>query len=260
VAVGQLDGRVAVVTGGGRGIGRGIALRFAREGATVVVSSRTAAEIDKVAAEIAALGGQGVAVVADATDPVSAREPVRQALERFGRIDILVNNVGGVSGRNSTFGGGDESFDATMVLNVQSTWWATTAALPAMREAGYGRVINIGSTEAIRANDHAPVAYVVAKHAVAGMSRQMAADVGDSGITVNCVNPGWTNTSMADFEKIGPYRGMTPEAARAEAAADCSQNLILEPDEIAGMALYLASADGARVTGQILSIDGGYRL
>ena len=258
--VGQLEGKVAVVTGGGRGIGRAIAVCFAREGARVVISSRTQSDLDEALDEIGAAGGQGLAVIADAMDREAAREPVRQALERFGRIDLLVNHVGGITEMHTTWDGGDEGFETTMVLNVHSTWWATTAALPAMREAGFGRVINIGSTESLQANEGGPPAYVAGKHALAGLTRQMGHDVGDSGITVNCICPGWTNTSMVDFSGMAAFLGVTKEEARAYASRQCAQNRIMEPEEIAAVALFLASDAGARITGQMISVDGGYRL
>jgi NAD(P)-dependent dehydrogenase (short-subunit alcohol dehydrogenase family) len=251
---------IAVVTGGGRGIGRACALRFAAEGARVAISSRTQAELAEVADAIAALGGEALTVVADATEAVSARRPVESALEHFGRVDILVNNVGGCIGMHDAFTGGDESFAATLVLNVHSAWWATTAALPAMRGQGFGRVINIGSTESLRANEGGPTAYVVGKHAIVGLTRQLGRDVGDSGITVNCICPGWTNTSMVDFESTAQYFGGTAEAARAYAEQQCAQNRIMEADEIADCALFLASGEAARITGQVISVDGGYRL
>jgi NAD(P)-dependent dehydrogenase (short-subunit alcohol dehydrogenase family) len=256
--MGRLSGRTAVVTGGGRGIGRAIALRFAGEGASVVVSSRTGTEIEAVVSEIENVGSKGLAVVADATEQPSAREPVIQALDRFGRVDVLVNNVGGVAGLDEAFGGGDGSFEATVTLNLSSAWWASSAALPAMRDNGFGRVINIGSTESLHAGG--TPAYAAAKHAIVGLTRQLAQDVGATGITVNCICPGWTNTAMADFESLGQHLGMTTEEARAYAAGQCVQNRIMEPEDIAAMALYLASEDGARITGQVISVDGGYHL
>jgi NAD(P)-dependent dehydrogenase (short-subunit alcohol dehydrogenase family) len=224
------------------------------------VTSRTAADLARVVSEVAELGGQAIPVIADAMNPATARKPVLQALDRFGRIDILVNNVGGVIGTHSTFGGGDDSFEATLVLNLTSAWWATSAALAPMRDSGFGRIINIGSTESLRANSGGPPAYVAAKHGLAGLTRQLANDVGDTGITVNCICPGWTNTSMVDFDSIGKHMGTTAEEARRYAARQCSQDRILEPDEIAATALFLASPEAGAITGQILSVDGGYRL
>jgi NAD(P)-dependent dehydrogenase (short-subunit alcohol dehydrogenase family) len=249
----SLEGKVAVVTGGGRGIGRAIALRLAGEGADVVMSARTSVELNAVAAEIEALGRRGLAVVADALDREAARVPVRRAIERF-------NNVGGIAGMHTEFEGGDESFEATMALNVNSVWWATTAALPAMREQGWGRVINIGSTESIQANEGGPIAYVAGKHAVAGITRQLAHNVGKFGITANCICPGWTNTAMVDFANLAEHMGTSAEEARAYAEGQCALNTIMEPEDIAAMAAFLCSPGGAKVTGQILMVDGGYRL
>jgi len=260
----KLDGKVAVITGGGRGIGRAIALRLANEGAAVVVSSRTETEIADTVARAEALGVKGLAVIANAMDRNSAREPVLRALGEFGRVDILVNNVGGLVGTHATFGdgsdGADDSFEATMVLNVTSAWWATAQALPAMRAAGFGRVINIGSTESLLANPGCPPAYIAGKHAIAGLTKQLAQDVGDSGITVNCICPGWTNTSMVDFEAMAAHTGMSVNQVRAHAEEMSAQKCILDPEDIAAMTAYLASDEGKRITGQVISVDGGYRL
>ncbi len=257
-----LEGKVAVVTGGGRGIGRAIALRLAEDGAEIVVSARTGAELDAVVAEIAARGRKGLAVVADALGPDGARAPVREAIAGFGRIDILVNNVGGVVSMHDEFAGdeGDESFAQTMALNVNSMWWATTAALPAMREQGWGRIVNIGSTESTQANEGGPIAYVAGKHAVAGITRQIAQNAGKHGITVNCICPGWTNTAMVDFNNLARHMGTSAEQARAYAEGQCALNTIMEPEDIAALAAFLCSPGGARITGQVMAVDGGYRL
>ncbi|HEX7095833.1 MAG TPA: SDR family oxidoreductase [Acidimicrobiales bacterium] len=256
--MGQLDGRIAVITGGGRGIGRAIALRFASEGATVVVSSRTATELDAVVREATSLGSRGLAVVADAMDRHAAREPVRRALEEFGRVDVLVNNVGGTVGRHGAFDGGDESFEATLVLSLTSAWWTTSAVLPSMRDNRYGRVINIGSGAAKRTGGS--LAYVTAKHGLVGFTRQLAQTVGEHGITVNCLCPGWTNTSLVDWEKVGRDRGLSPDEARAAACRESAQNRILEPEELTGMATLLASDEGRGITGQVIHVDGGCKL
>jgi NAD(P)-dependent dehydrogenase (short-subunit alcohol dehydrogenase family) len=262
--MGRLEGRVAVITGGGRGIGRAIALRLAEEGASIVVSSRTGAEIADTVAKAEARGAQGFAVTADAMKRSGAREPVARALAEFGRIDILVNNVGGLLGFHAAFGDGsdeaDDSFEATMLLNVTSAWWTTAQALPAMRDNGWGRVINIGSTESLLANPGCPPAYIAGKHAVAGLTKQLAHDVGDSGITVNCICPGWTNTSMVDFDAMAEHTGMTAAEARAYAEGMSAQKCILEPEDIAATAAFLCSDEGKRITGQVISVDGGYRL
>ena len=258
--MGQLPGRVAVITGGGRGIGRALAQRFAREGATVVISSRTASDLESVLAGIADAGGPpGLAVVADASDRDDARRPVQEALDRFGRVDILVNNVGGsVGAAHDPFTGDDATFEDTLTLNITSAWWTTRAALPAMREQQHGRIISIGSGASKRAAS--TLGYTTAKHALVGFTRQLARATGTLGITVNLLCPGWTNTSLLDFENVAARAGTTVEEARAKAEADNVQHRVLEPEELAGMATLLASDDGAGITGQVISVDGGYRI
>jgi len=257
--MGALDGRVAVVTGSGRGIGRAIALRCAAEGATVVVTSRTAVDLDAVVAQISAEGGVAHAVVADAMDREGARLPVLVALDRYGRVDVVVSNVGGSVGRtHDPFEPDDGSFERTLVLIVTSAWWTINAALPSMRERAWGRVITIGSG-ASRHTGAAP-AYTTAKHAIVGLTRQLAAATARHGITVNCVCPGWTNTSLVDFERIAGRQGISVEQARAAAEAESLQGRILEPEELGGMVTLLASADGGGITGQVIGVDGGYKV
>ncbi len=258
--MGQLPGRVAVVTGGGRGIGRALALRFAREGATVVISSRTRSDLEAVLAQIADEGGApALAVVADASDRDDARRPVAEAEAVFGRVDVLVNNVGGSVGRgHDPFDGDDASFEDTLVLNLTSAFWTTRAALPGMRERGFGRVISIGSGASKRAAG--TVGYTTAKHGLIGMTKQLALSAGPHGITVNLLCPGWTNTSLLDFEKVARRAGTTVDEAMATTHADNAQHRVLEPEELAGMATLLASDEGGGITGQVISVDGGYRL
>jgi NAD(P)-dependent dehydrogenase (short-subunit alcohol dehydrogenase family) len=258
--MGKLEGQIAVVTGGGRGIGRAIALAFASEGATVVVSSRNRAELDETVARAIALGGDGLAVIADAMNRETARLPVTEALDRFGRVDIVVPNVGGVTAMHSSLDGGDEAFEETLLLNLTSAWWTIMAAMPAMRAQGYGRIVTIGSTESLRANDGGPPAYVAAKHGLVGLTKQLAQDCGPSGITANCICPGWTNTAMVDFARTAEHMGVTEAEARAYATDKAALRCIMEPEDIAAMALLLVSPEGARITGSVLSVDAGYRL
>jgi len=256
--VGQLDGRVAVVTGAGRGIGRAIALRYAAEGATIVISSRTAVELESVLTE-AGSAQKGTAVVADAMDPEDARRPVHEALERHGKVDILVNNVGGNAGGDpDPFAGDDASFHRNLTLNLTSAWWTSTAALPAMRERGVGRIINIGSGASKRAA--ASVAYTTAKHGLVGLTRQLAAATARYGINVNCLCPGWTLTSQLDFDVIASRSGTSADEVRAQAESENLQRRILEAEELTGMATLLAGDDGRGITGQVISVDGGYRI
>ncbi len=256
--VGQLDQRVAVITGGGRGIGRAIALRYAAEGAQIVISSRTEADLKATLEECGAGEDRGVAVVADATIRDDARRPVEEALRRFGRVDVLVNNVGGHLGRRDPFTDDAGAFERTVVLSLTSAWWTSTAALPSMRAQGFGRIISIGSGASKRTG--ASVAYVAAKHGLVGLTRQLAADAAAYGINVNLLCPGWTRTSLLDFEAIAERKGTTAEEEEGHAAAESLQKRVLEADELAGMAVLLAGPDGRGITGQVISVDGGYKV
>jgi NAD(P)-dependent dehydrogenase (short-subunit alcohol dehydrogenase family) len=258
--MGQLDGRVAVITGGGRGIGRAIALRYAAEGARLVVSSRTASDLDEVVAQARAQHGtEGLAVVADGMTKDGAVAPVAAAVERFGSVDVLVCNLGGSRGRqHDPFEPDDGSFEATVLMNLTSHWWTINAALPHMRAAGSGRVVTIGSGAAKRSGG--AVAYTTAKHGLVGLTKQLAAAAAPHGITVNCLCPGWTNTSLLDFEAIARRSGTTAEAARERAYSESLQRRVLEPEELTGMAVLLASEDGRGMTGQVVSVDGGYKV
>jgi NAD(P)-dependent dehydrogenase (short-subunit alcohol dehydrogenase family) len=258
VSVGQLDGQVAVITGGGRGIGRAIALRYAAEGATIVISSRTDDDLQATLKAADAGPERGMAVVADATVRDDARRPVEEALRRFGRIDVLVNNVGGHIGRRDPFTDDGGGFERTLVLSLTSAWWTSTAALPAMRDQGSGRIISIGSGASKRTG--ASVAYVAAKHGLVGLTRQLAADAAPYGINVNLLCPGWTRTSLLDFEAVAQRNGTSADEEEARAAAEALQHRVLEADELAGMAVLLAGADGRGITGQVISVDGGYKV
>jgi NAD(P)-dependent dehydrogenase (short-subunit alcohol dehydrogenase family) len=255
----RLEGKVAVVTGGGRGIGRAIAVRYAAEGATIVVSSRTLGELAATLDLAEVDTDRGLAVVADATDCDDARRPVFEAIDRFGHVDVLVNNVGGSLGGNpDPFVGNDAAFEQTLVLNLTTAWWTTTAALPGMRDRGFGRIINIGSGASKTTG--ASVPYTTAKHGLVGFTKQLAAAVAPYGINANVLCPGWTNTSLVDFDRMASARGTTPEQERARAEAENLQHRILEADELAGMATLLAGDDGRGITGQVISVDGGYKV
>ena len=257
--MGVLDHRVALITGGGRGIGRAIAYAFADEGATVVVSARTTAEIDGVAREIEARGGTALAVTADAMDRESAREPVRAAHRAFGQCDIVVNNVGGTVGAGPLpFTNDDASFEATLVLNLTSAYWTTSEAMPQMRDTGFGRIINIGSGAARHASGS--IGYTAAKHGLIGLTKQLAMAGAPHGITVNCLCPGWTNTTLVDFDRIAARTNVSVDEARQKAEAENAQRRVLEPEELAPVAVLLASQAGAGITGQVINVDGGYRL
>jgi NAD(P)-dependent dehydrogenase (short-subunit alcohol dehydrogenase family) len=259
--MGRLDGRAALVTGGGRGIGRAIALALAREGADVAVTARTRSEIEAVAGEVEALGRRGAAVCADAMDASQTRAAVREAIARLGRLDALVNNAGGIVAPRGLvdllpFSHDDRLFSENLVLNLVSAWWATQEALPHMRERRHGRVLFIGSGYAKRSGGL--VAYTAAKHGLVGLTRALAAQVAPFGITVNCLCPGWTHTRLVDWDALAVAYGTDAAGARARAEADNLQHRVLEPAELGPMAALLAADESAGITGQVISVDGGF--
>lgn len=261
--MGKLTSRVALVTGGGRGIGRSIALAFAREGCDVAVSSRTESELQSVVAEIESFGGKGYAIVADAMSHESTQQAIEQLIVKTGRIDILVNNAGGTLPPQSPDGllaasHEDQTFIDNIHLNLTSAFRASREALPHMIKQQYGRIINIGSGYAKRSGGL--ISYTAAKHGLIGLTKATAAEVSSHGITVNCLCPGWTNTKLVDWNALGAMWQTTAEGAEAKAAAENIQNRILEPDELGPMAALLAAEESAGITGQVISVDGGYRV
>ena len=258
-----LDGRVAWVTGGGRGIGRAIALELARRGAAVAISARTERQIDAVADEIRALGVAALPVVADALSLADTLACTAAIAGEVGPVDILVNNAGGGTGISNgdalTAAMRDAAlFAANVDLNLHSAYRASRAVIDGMAARGYGRIINIGSGYAKRSGGSP--AYTAAKHGLIGLTRAMAAQVATKGVTVNCLCPGWTNTQLVDLDAMAKASGTDAAAVRAAIEAENLQRRILEPEELAPMAALLAAPESAGITGQVISVDGGYKV
>lgn len=259
----DLTGKVALVTGGGRGIGRAIALALAGAGADVAVTARSAAQIESVAKEITARGRRALAVPYDAMSVESTRAAVAAVVAGLGTVHILVNNAGGIAFPRAADGLAavtheDEAFVDNLLLNLVSVQRASREVLPHMVAQRYGRIINIGSGYARRGGGL--LAYSTAKHGVVGLTRAMAHEVALEGVTVNCLCPGWTNTSLVDYEVLGAAWGVDAATAKARIAADALQNRVLEPEELGPMAVLLASDAGYGITGQVLSVDGGFKV
>ena len=259
----RLNGRRVWVTGGGRGIGRAIAVAMARQEADVAVSARTKSEIDSVAMEIRSLGVNAVAVVCDVMSFDAIGECVESIRSDLGEIDILVNNAGGGTGLSNTEGLSKEQIDdrlfvANVDLNLFSAYRASRAVLPGMIERGHGRIINIGSGYAKRSGGHP--AYTAAKHGLIGLTRAMAAEVAEQGVTINCLCPGWTNTQLVDLEAMASTRRTTVEVEKTRIESENLQKRILEPEELGPMATLLAADESAGITGQVISVDGGYKI
>jgi NAD(P)-dependent dehydrogenase (short-subunit alcohol dehydrogenase family) len=262
--MGRLAGRAALVTGGGRGIGRSIALELARDGAKVAVSSRTKKELESVVGEISKLGSEGYAVVCDALDREGIKKMVGSVIERFGRLDVLVNNAGGVYYDKLedilALTTDDDLFEEHLFFNLTSAYYATRYALAQMVKQNYGRVIHIGSGYAKTGGG--PMAYSAGKHGLIGMMKAMVHQIPPT-ITVNVLCPGWTDTKLANdyFEGAAATLGTTPQALRDQAASENVQKKIVDPDDLGPMAALLASEEGGRsITGQVISVDGGYKV
>jgi len=242
--------KTALITGGGRGIGRAIALAFAREGIRIAVAARTAEQVEQVAHEI---GNGAIAVVCDVADP----ESVALMFERVGDVDILVNNAG-VAESATVVNTTDELWHKHLSINLSGTFYCTRAALPAMLKKGWGRIINIAS---IAAKTGAPyiAAYSASKHGVLGLTKSIALEVANAGITVNAICPGYVDTEMVSrgVERITSRTGRTAEEALDTLKKMSPQNRLVTPEEVAALALLLASDAGRGITGQGINIDGG---
>jgi len=251
--MGRLAAKVALVTGAGQGIGRGIALVFAREGARVCVAELKAHRGERTAGEIRAAGGEAFAVEADVGRKADVERMVAEAVQQFGSVDVLVNNAHGFGARAPLAEIPDEQFDLSLTSGVKGTWWAMCATRPHMAERGWGRIINMVSLAAER-GDAGLGEYNAAKAGIAALTRTAAREWGRQGITANAIAPGaWTKRGQ-------DYAARDPEGfARAMAARPIGR--LGDPEtDIAPVALFLASDDARFVTGHVFYVDGGAHL
>lgn len=245
--MGQLEGRVAVVTGGSRGIGRGIALELAKRGASIVVNYHSnAAAADEVVQEITSNGGQAVAVQADVSNMDDAERLIKTALDTYEKIDILVNNAG-TTRDNLIMMMKEEDFDLVINTNLKSTWNCAKQAIRPMVRKRYGRIINITSVSGIFGNP-GQTNYSASKAGIIGMTRSLAREVGARNITVNAVAPGFIETDLTNN---------LPEDLRNWV----DEMLVIKRwgsiEDVANAVAFLASDEASYITGQTLTVDGG---
>jgi NAD(P)-dependent dehydrogenase (short-subunit alcohol dehydrogenase family) len=253
----QLDNKVAVVTGGTRGIGFGIAQAFLREGASVLITGRSQDKGDKALAELG--NPDGAAFVAgDGTDRVSIEAAIDAAVGRFGHLDILVNNVGGADEFAPVAMMTDDTWQRGLDFNLNSAFFASRKALEYMLPRKAGRIINISSVEGKHGKPFI-VQYVTAKHALNGFTKGLSKEVGTEGITVNALCPGLVLTDLVREQAAGAAAsaGVTEEVFLAQFTAEAAIKRENTVEEVAGLAVFVASDAGSGITGALLSVDGG---
>lgn len=253
----QLNNRVAAITGGTAGIGLAIAEAFLREGAQVSLMARNEERGQRVVDGLG-VGDRARFVRGDATVQADVEGFVDKSIAHFGRVDILVNNAGGATDLQPLVQLSDEEWDRVMKWNLYSTFWATRRALPGMIERSWGRVINISSVEG-KHGKAVFTAYTAAKHAVNGMTKSAAREVGTAGVTINAICPGLVITDIV--RQNGPATakamGLTFDEMVAAFSKDSAIERPVTLEEVAAVALLLASNAGSGITGMALSVDGG---
>ena len=242
----QLANQIAVVTGAGRGIGRAIALKFANEGADVVVVSRTVENSEKVANEIAALGRKAWAFAVDVADSTAVSAAAEKILADCGKVDILVNNAG-VTRDGLLMRMSDADWDTVLNTNLKGAFFFTKAFSRAFAKQRSGRIINISSVIGLIGNA-GQCNYAASKAGLIGFTLSVAKELAGRGITVNAIAPGFIETDMT---------AELNETLKAEILKKIPMGALGQADDIAGAALYLASPSARYVTGQVLTVDGG---
>jgi NAD(P)-dependent dehydrogenase (short-subunit alcohol dehydrogenase family) len=246
-----LENSSVIVTGGGSGIGRAAALRFAREGARVVVADLNAEAANAVVEQIQAAGGEAVAVAGDLGEQAVVEQVVSTAVDRFGGLDVLVNNAGIMDRMSAAADVSDAEWERVIRVNLTAPFLLTRAALPHMLARGKGAIVNTASEAALRGSA-AGTAYTVSKHGIVGLTRSVAIMYRNAGIRANAIAPGGTRTNIAvdaDPAAHGP---------RTVGAYMPNVGRVAEADEQAAAIVFLASEAASTISGAILPVDGGW--
>lgn len=256
----RLAGRVAVVTGGGRGIGAAVARALAADGASVAVAARTAEQVEGVAAALQEAGRDSGAFPCDITDPASVQDLRAGVERRLGPVDILINNAGIASSAPLVRTPLDE-WERLLRVNATGSFLCMQAFLPGMVERGWGRVVNVASVAGLTGAPYIS-AYAASKHAQVGLTRAAAAEVAAAGVTVNAVCPGYVDTPMtrASVDRIQERTGRSAEEAWAALTSQNPQGRLIRPGEVAHAVVSLCVPDAEGINGQALVLDGGHHL
>ena len=254
-----LKDRRAIITGGGRGIGRAIARRFAQEGATVLVAARTASEVNAVAEEIRTAGGKAARVAADVSRQDGCERVYRTALEEFGGVDLLVNNAGVLGPVRAVHEITAEEWDSVLAVNLRSAFLLARLVLPDMLERKHGAILNISSVAGKGAfGFNGP--YAASKAAMLALTRTLAAETGRKGVRVNAICPGPVPETQMSQElgiRLGERFGRKPEEILEGAVRGILQGRAQTAEEVAAAAVFLCSEQASAITGQAINVDGG---
>jgi NAD(P)-dependent dehydrogenase (short-subunit alcohol dehydrogenase family) len=253
----SLAGRRAVVTGAGRGIGRAIALALAKEGADVAMTARSSDELETLVGEIRALGRKSLAVTCDVTDTTQVQTMADTLRTGLGGIDILINNAG-QAGSHKFLNHPDELWERMLAVNLTGVYYVTKAFVPSFIGQRSGRIITIASI-ASRVGGRYMAAYAASKHGVLGLTRALASEMLQYQVTVNAICPGYVDTPMteANVHSIVRFTGMDEQKAREALERTSPQQRLIEPGEVAAIAVFLAQDSSKGITGQAINIDGG---
>jgi 3-hydroxybutyrate dehydrogenase len=254
---GKLAGRIALITGASRGIGAAIARSYAAEGASVALTARTAEDLSKLALELQELGARAEPFVCDVTQAEQVDALPGLVEGKLGPIDILVNNAG-VAGSHKIVDHPDDLWQLMLDVNLTSVYRVTKAVVPGMIERKHGRIINIASV-ASKVGMRYMAAYTASKHGVLGFTRVLATEMSRHNITANAICPGYVDTPMTDLSVaiIVSHTGKSEDEARKILEGTNPQRRLITPEEVASLAVMLASEEARGINGQAISIDGG---
>jgi 3-oxoacyl-[acyl-carrier protein] reductase len=248
----RLEGKVALVTGGSRGIGRAISLRFAREGAAVIVNFTAHPEkAESVIGDIRKEGGRAVALEADVSVKSAVQAMVERAQKEFGPVDVLVNNAG-ILRSGSTLTMNENDFDRMVAVNIKGLISAVQAVAPGMIERRYGKIINLSSIAGLGTAVAETTPYAMTKAAVVTLTKRMALELGPHGINVNALAPGFIRTELLQFLDTAEDRAQLEMLSKKAIL-----NRVGVPEDVANVALFLASDESNFMTAQVVTVDGG---
>ncbi|TMD46014.1 MAG: SDR family oxidoreductase [Chloroflexi bacterium] len=252
--MGRLEGRVAFVTGAGRGIGAATALRMGEEGARVALADLDTEGCQQVAAELSKIGSEGLVLSCNVADSALVQDAVDKTADHFGRLDILVNNAG-VLRDNLLFKMSEDDWDTVMNVHLKGAFLCSRAAQKYMVEQKYGRIVSLSSTSAL--GNRGQANYSSAKAGLQGFTRSLAIELGQFGITVNAVAPGFIDTEMT--RSTARRQGLNPDDVIAQASKTISVRRVGQPRDVANVICFLASEEAGFVSGQIIYVAGGPR-